>query len=78
MNTPETKPEPLPTAHGSAFPSRRRRHVRTANSIVALLDAAWRCRLRGERETMRELALDAATLTRRWKLPVCRQTELSL
>lgn len=47
-------------------PSRRRKHDRTPNAIVALLDAAWAARERGRRDSMRGLAKDAVKLMRLW------------
>lgn len=41
------------------YPSRRPIHDGTANASVALLDAAWSGRARGDRQQMRALARSA-------------------
>jgi len=45
-------------------PSQRPKHTRTANAVVALLDAAWNQRQRGRRADMRGLARSAVALAR--------------
>ena len=45
-------------------PSQRAKHTRTANAVVALLDAAWNQRQRGNRAAMRGLARAAVALAR--------------
>jgi hypothetical protein len=68
----------LCAALGSVTPSRRGRHLGTANAVVSLLDAAWHCRKRGDRRAMRGLALDAMGLTRIWRKQCHIQMDLPL
>ena len=59
-------------------PSQRPKHTRTANAVVALLDAAWHQRQRGRRDTMRGLARDAVALARYFDQGRPRQLPLLL
>ena len=54
-------------------PSRLKKHDRTANAAVACLDAAAVQRDRGNRLTMRALAIDAVAWMRRYP-PVGQMT----
>ena len=59
-------------------PSQRPKHNRTANAVLALLDAAWHQCQRGRRHTMRGLARAAVALARYFDQGRPRQLTLPL
>ena len=59
-------------------PSRLAHHVRTANAVLALLDAASHQRDAGNRATMRDLARDAVALATHFDKGRPRQLPLAI
>ena len=59
-------------------PSARPRHTRTANAVLALLDAAWQQRKAGRRAIMRRLAHDVIALAKQFNEGTPRQLQLGL